>query len=111
VPDHEDTAGNKMADQLAKLGSEHLFIGPELARGISMGVVKNVVMDWIIRDHKKHWDSLSGQKKKEKTLIQGPTAKETRELLKLNRDQLQWVLGLLIGQSPKRTPFQTGIGK
>jgi ribonuclease HI len=29
---HEGTEGNEMADQLAKLGSECLFIGPELPR-------------------------------------------------------------------------------
>jgi hypothetical protein len=27
-----------------------------------MGVVENEVMDWLIRDHRKHWDSLSGLK-------------------------------------------------
>jgi hypothetical protein len=49
-----------MADQLAKLGSEHPFIGLEPAYCISMGVAKKVVRDWTIRDNRKHWDSLSG---------------------------------------------------
>jgi ribonuclease HI len=31
VPGHEDTEGNKNPDQLARLGSESPFIGPELA--------------------------------------------------------------------------------
>jgi hypothetical protein len=81
VPHHEEIDGNKMADQLAKLGSECPFIGPEPACNISMGVAKKAVRDWAIRNHRKHyWDSLSGLKKAT-TLIQGPSAKKTRELL------------------------------
>jgi hypothetical protein len=51
----------------------------------SIGVAKKVVKDWKIKDHRKHWDSLN-------VLIQRPSVKE---LLKLNRNQLQWVAGLL----------------
>jgi hypothetical protein len=41
-------------DQLARMGSEHLFIGPEPACGISIGVAKNAVTDWTNRNHKKN---------------------------------------------------------
>jgi hypothetical protein len=34
-----------------------------------------------------------------KGLIQGPSARRTKDLLKLNRDQLRWVVGLLTGHS------------
>jgi ribonuclease HI len=34
VPGHEVIVGNEMADQLARMGSEHPFIGPEPACGI-----------------------------------------------------------------------------
>jgi hypothetical protein len=44
VPGHEDMACNK-PDLLARLASEHLFIGPEPALGISMGVAKKAVRD------------------------------------------------------------------
>jgi hypothetical protein len=57
-----------------------------------MGVAKKTVRDWIIRDHRKHWDSLSGLKQ-----AKGPSAKKTRKLLNLNKDQLRWVVGLLTG--------------
>jgi hypothetical protein len=40
---------------------------------------------------------------------EGSSARRTNDLLKLNRDQLRWVVGLLTGHSPKRTPFQIGI--
>jgi hypothetical protein len=94
VPHHEETDGNEMADQFSKLGSQCPFIGPEAACDISMGVVKKAVMQWTIRNHRIHWDSLSVLKKA-RALIQGPSAKKTRELLNLNRDQLWWVVGLL----------------
>jgi hypothetical protein len=62
IPDHEGIDGNHMIDQLAKQGSEHLFIGPKPACSISMVVAKKEVRDWTIRDHRKHWDILSGLK-------------------------------------------------
>jgi hypothetical protein len=46
VPGHGGIDGNEMADQMAKLGSERPFIGPEPACGISMGVAKKAVRDW-----------------------------------------------------------------
>jgi ribonuclease HI len=59
VPGHKGTDGNEMTDQLAKLGSEQPFMGPEPACGISMGVAKKAVTDWTISDHRKQWDSLT----------------------------------------------------
>jgi hypothetical protein len=53
VPGHEGTDGNEMTDQLAKLGFERPFIGPEPACSISMGVAKKVVRDWTISHLKK----------------------------------------------------------
>jgi hypothetical protein len=42
------------------------------------------------RNHKKHWESTKGLKS-------GPSAKRTKDLLKLNRNQLRWVIGLFTG--------------
>jgi hypothetical protein len=39
------------------------------------------------------WESTTGLKQA-KGLIPGPSAKRTKDLLKLNRDQLRWVVGL-----------------
>jgi ribonuclease HI len=45
VSGHEGIDGNETADQLARTGSEHPFIGPETACGISVGVAKRAVWD------------------------------------------------------------------
>jgi hypothetical protein len=87
VPGHEGIEGNEIADQLAKLGSECPFIGPEPACGISAGISKKAVRGWTNRDHKKYWESLTGLKQT-KGFLQGPSVGRTKELLKLNRNQL-----------------------
>jgi hypothetical protein len=96
VPGHEGIAGNETADEMAKIGSEHPFIGPEPACGISTGVAKKTIRDWMTMNHKKYWESLTGLRQA-KGLIRGPSAKRARELLKLDRNQLRWVVGLLTG--------------
>jgi ribonuclease HI len=60
VPGDAGIEGNEIADQLAKLGSECPFIGPEPACGISVGIAKRAVRDWTNRDHKKCWEFLTG---------------------------------------------------
>jgi hypothetical protein len=89
VPGQEAIAGNEMADQLAKTGSEHPFKGPEPVCGISVKVAKKAIRKWTERNHKKYWESLAGLKQA-KGLIQGPSTRRTKELLKLNRNHLQW---------------------
>jgi hypothetical protein len=96
VPGYDGIAGNETADQLAKIGAEHPFIGPEPACGISTGVAKQAIRDWTNIKHKKYWGSLTGLRQA-KGLIRGPSTKRAKELLKLNRNQLRWVVGLLTG--------------
>jgi hypothetical protein len=82
--------------------SEHIrkapksFARPEPACGISIGVVKKAVRDWTNRNHKKHWESTTGLKQA-KGLILGPSARRTKDLVKLNRNQLRWVVVLFTG--------------
>jgi hypothetical protein len=64
-------------DNVAKTGSEHLFIGTEPACGISVGVAKKVVREWTNRNHKEYWESTTGLKEA-KGLIQGHLPEERR---------------------------------
>jgi hypothetical protein len=63
------------------MGSECLFIGPESACWTSAGISKKAIRNWTNRDHKKYWESLTGLKQA-KGLLQGTSARRTKELLK-----------------------------
>jgi hypothetical protein len=110
VPGHAGIVGNEVAYQLAKTGSEHLFIGPELACSISVGVAKKAVRDWNNRNHKEYWESTTGLREA-KGLIQGPSARRTMDLLKV-KQRLVKMGGRTTYRtlSPKRAPFQIGTG-
>jgi hypothetical protein len=59
----------------------------EPACGISAGIAKKAVRDWTNRDHKKYWEFLTGLRQA-KGFLQRPSVRRTKELLKLNRNQL-----------------------
>jgi hypothetical protein len=81
-----------MADQLARTGSEHPFTGPKPACTISTGVAKKAVRNWTNRTTENIRNpQLDSNRQK------GPSARRTKDLLKLNRDQPKWVVGLLTG--------------
>jgi hypothetical protein len=44
---------NETANQLARFGYEHPFLGPEPACGITAGFAKKTVRDWANKDTKK----------------------------------------------------------
>jgi hypothetical protein len=54
------------------------------------------VRDWMNKNHIKQWESLTGLKQANE-LIVGPSIERSKDLLKLNRDQLRWIVGLLTG--------------
>jgi hypothetical protein len=86
-----------------------IFTRPVAACGISIGVAKEAVRDWTNRNHKKYWESTNGFKQP-KGLIPGPSARRTKDLLKLNRDQLNWVVELFTGHCHlKGNLFKRGL--
>jgi ribonuclease HI len=112
VPGHEVIiVGNETADQLARVGSDHPLIGPQPACGIAIGVAKKAVRDWMSRIHKEYWESLTGLKTDKGTYTRALyQKKKAKDLLRLNRDQLRWVVGLLTGHCHlKRHLFKLGI--
>jgi hypothetical protein len=104
VPGHEGIAGNETADLLARRGSEHPFTGPEPACGVAIGVAKRTARDWMNINHIKQWESTTGLKQA-KGLISGPSARRTKNLLKLNRDKLRWIVVLYTGHCHLKGPF------
>jgi hypothetical protein len=98
---HKGIEGNEIADQLAKTGSLHPFIGPEPTCGISWRVEGLVIRDWVDREHQKHWQSTLGQKHAQ-GFLDKPSTKRTTELLKLSRIQIRQVTGLLTGHCHTR---------
>jgi hypothetical protein len=97
LPGYEGIAENETANHLARTGSEHPFTGPEPACGISFGVAKREVNDWM--NKKKNIKQLGSSVglKQAKELILGPSAKRSRDLLKLNRGTLRWMVKLFTG--------------
>jgi hypothetical protein len=49
-----------------------------------------------LAEDKEYWESLTGLRQA-KGLLQRPSDRRTKDLLRLNRDQLRWVVGLLAG--------------
>jgi hypothetical protein len=78
VPGHESIAGNETADQLARTGSEHPFIGP------GPGVARKRSGTGLTEITKKHWESTTGLKEA-KGFISGPSAKRTKDLYRTIR--------------------------
>jgi ribonuclease HI len=109
LPSHEGTAGNETADQLARTGSENPLTGLEPACGISTGVAKKVVRDWMNRYRKNIGNPQldSGKGTYTRTLCQkneGSVEVKQRPI-KMGGRTIYRTL------SPKRTPFQTGIDR
>jgi hypothetical protein len=109
VPGHRSAEDNEIANQVARVGSERPFAGPEPACSFSAGVAKMVVTDWKNRDHKKYWESTT-ELKYAKGLLQGHSARRTWAFITGTRNHLWWVIGLLTGNCHlKRHLFKSGL--
>jgi hypothetical protein len=92
-----------MADQLARTESEHPFTGPEPACGISNGVAKKAVRDWMNRNH--NW-TRTGKRTHIRALCQknGGSIEIKQRPIRMGGRATYRTL------SPKRAPFQIGTG-
>jgi hypothetical protein len=97
VPGLEGIVGNDTADQLARTGSEHPFIGAEPAHGISIGGAKKAVRDWMNRNHKKTLGSPNWTQTGIGIYTRALCQNNKKDLSKLNRDQLRLVIVLFTG--------------
>jgi hypothetical protein len=109
VQEHKDIAGNETADQLTRTESEHPFIGPEPACGISIGVAKNMVRGWTNRNHKKILEICNLTQTGKRTCIRAlcqiaGSVKTKQRPVKMGGRSTYRTL------SPKVAPFQIGIG-
>jgi hypothetical protein len=98
-PDNRAIRGSEIANQVARLGSEHFFIGHEPMCGILAGVAKKAVRDWTNSDHKNYCESVT-QLKHAEGFLQGFFVRRRRKLLNLNRNRTTYRT-----LSPERVPF------
>jgi hypothetical protein len=108
VSGHVGIVGNETADQLARTGSEHPFIGPEPACGISVGVAKKAVRSWTDRNHKilgiHNWTQTGIYIRTLCQMNEGSVGTKQRPT-KMGGRITYWTL------PPKRTRFQTRIDR
>jgi len=73
-------------------GSSLPLTRPALALGISTKIARGVIRGWTSRKDKEYWQSIHGGRQ-----VKRSSAKITRELLSLSRNQLRIMTGLLTG--------------
>jgi hypothetical protein len=72
----------------------------------SIGVAKKAIRDLTDRNHKKYWESIIGLKQT-KGSLSGLSARIKKDLFRLNRDQLRWVVGLLTSHCHLKNTFSS----
>ena len=72
------------------------FIGPEPSLPISQTVVKTAIWDWACKQHHKCWQDLRTCRQTKEMIKDGCRRRE-RDLLRLSRQSLRLVIGVLMG--------------
>lgn len=98
IPGHKGHEGNEKADELARMGSEQKFQGPEPAVGLPFSTIKQFLKEELIAKHLDYWRTLPGLRQA-KEFIKKPDSRTTNELLKLTRNELRKVVGILTGHN------------
>jgi ribonuclease HI len=107
VPGHSGIRGNEIADELAKEGSAHHFVGPEPALGVSRQWIRRKIQCWLDRQHLVRWRGLVGTMRQAQELISGPNIAARTALMSFNRAQSRVVTGLLTGHNTLRRHLHT----
>jgi ribonuclease HI len=102
VPGHSGIGGNEIADELAKEGTAHHFVGPQPAVGVSRQCIRGEIQCWSDRQHLVRWWGLVGTVVQAQELISGPNIAARTELVSFNRAQSRVVIGLLAGHNTLR---------
>jgi ribonuclease HI len=72
VPGRAGIRGNEIADEPARKGSAHHFVGPEPAVGVSRQSIRRRIQCWLDRQHLVWWQGLAGTLRQDRELISGP---------------------------------------
>ena len=92
VPGHVGVRGNKMADELARKGSEHAMCGPEPC----IGTIKNAIKENANQRHTSEWMLMNGLKHSKK-FINNITTGLRRNILAQERGNIRLLTVALTG--------------
>jgi hypothetical protein len=96
-PGHKVTESNETPDQLARLESECLFVGPGPPCDISSGIAKKAVRDWTKRDYKML--GVPNRTQRGKGVPTRTPCQKNHGAVKTKQKPLQWMTGLITGHS------------
>jgi hypothetical protein len=102
VARHSGMQGNEIANELARKGSAHHFVGTEPPLGISKQNIRRKIQCWLDRQHFMRWQVLAGTLRQARELISGPPTDAKTTLMPFNRVQSRAVIGLLTGHNTLR---------
>nr|XP_042904640.1 uncharacterized protein LOC122270622 [Parasteatoda tepidariorum] len=96
VPGHMGIGGNELADEAARAGSNAIFWGPEPALGISPSSFRATIFKLYGKIAHEQWRAADGQRQAKELNRDCPSVRQ-KELLKLNRNSIRKIIGLLTG--------------